>query len=259
MIVNAQKIIAIGGGEIGRPKEDGKGFYPVETTPIDAEILRLTNKKAATLLFIPTASNDSRDYFEVVRKHFLKVGFASVDVIYLLDSTLTTAQIKEAILSHDAIYVGGGNTLRMMTAWRRLGVGMMLKQALHKGIVLSGVSAGSNCWFTKGISDLKSTTSTKDKLMNVTGLGFIDAVLCPHYDAEPYRQSDIKSKMMRSAKVAVCLDNCTALEVFGSEYRIIKSKATAQARRVYWKDGKYYDEILDVSDEFKSIDSLLTK
>lgn len=29
------KIIAIGGGEIGRPKEDGKGNYPIETAHID--------------------------------------------------------------------------------------------------------------------------------------------------------------------------------------------------------------------------------
>lgn len=32
------KIVAIGDGEIGRPKEGG-GFYPIETTAIDKEII----------------------------------------------------------------------------------------------------------------------------------------------------------------------------------------------------------------------------
>ena len=38
------KIIALGGGEIGRPHEKG-GFYPIETTSIDREIIAQTGKK----------------------------------------------------------------------------------------------------------------------------------------------------------------------------------------------------------------------
>ena len=66
------KIIAIGGGEIGRPKEDGSGYYPVETSVIDEKILKLTGKNNPTLLFIPTASNDSAEYYDIVKKHFIK-------------------------------------------------------------------------------------------------------------------------------------------------------------------------------------------
>ena len=42
------KIIAIGGGEMGRPKEGG-GNYPVETTIIDKEIVKLTGKQSPKL------------------------------------------------------------------------------------------------------------------------------------------------------------------------------------------------------------------
>lgn len=38
------KIIAIGGGEIGRPHEDG-GSYPIETKSIDREIIKQTERK----------------------------------------------------------------------------------------------------------------------------------------------------------------------------------------------------------------------
>lgn len=259
MTTRLRKIIAIGGGEIGRPKEDGNGNYPVETAPIDKEILRLTNSKTATLLFIPTASNDSRYYFDTVKKHFLKIGFATVNVLYLSDRSLTMTQIEEAILSHDAVYVGGGDTLKMMTIWRKLGVDKILGQALDMGIVLSGLSAGSICWFSQGNSDARRFTDDNEKLIKVTGLGFIDALHCPHYDIEPHRQSDIKIKLMNSDKVAICLDNCVALEVVGYTYRIIKSKPTARAHKTYWKNSKYYVEEIEANDSFASIDSLLTK
>ena len=59
-----KKIIALGGGEIGRP-----GF-PVETTKIDREIIKLTGKRKPKLLFLPTASSDSELYVNVVKKHF---------------------------------------------------------------------------------------------------------------------------------------------------------------------------------------------
>jgi len=63
------KIIAIGGGEIGRPREEG-GFYPVETIQIDQEIIGQSRKKNPKLLFLPTASCDSEGYIKCAQKHF---------------------------------------------------------------------------------------------------------------------------------------------------------------------------------------------
>ncbi len=71
------KIIAIGGGEIGRPG------YPVETTKIDKEIIALSGKKIPRVLFIPTASGDSNGYTEVFNKYFGKRLGCKTDVLYL--------------------------------------------------------------------------------------------------------------------------------------------------------------------------------
>lgn len=253
------KIIAIGGGEMGRPKEDGTGYYPVETVAIDTEIFRLTNKKGPTLLFIPTASYDSQSYYELVKNHFLRIGFSSVNPLYLSDKSLTQTQIENIILSHDAIYVGGGNTLRMMTIWRRMGLDKALKMAYERGIVLSGLSAGSICWFSYGNSDSRSYSSGSDKLVKVTGLGLIDALHCPHYDIEPNRQSDLKRVMKTTSKVAIALDNCAALEVVDDTYRIIKSRPDAKARKVYWKNGKYVIEEIPTTESYKDLSELLQR
>ncbi len=253
------RIIAIGGGEIGRPKEDGSGFYPVQTTSIDKEILALTHKRNPRLLFLPTASYDSRDYSELVRKHFLALGFGSVEVLSLSDKKLTKQQIKDTIFSADAIYVGGGNTLRMMSIWKRLGVDIMLKQALDSNIVLAGLSAGSICWFNNGVSDSRKFSSNDTKLIKVTGLGFINALHCPHYDIESFRQLELKRMMKTTPGVAIALDDCSALEVIDGTYRIITSKPTARARKIYWKRGEYIVEEIARDANYKSIQELLKK
>jgi len=103
-----KKIIAIGGGEIGRPG------YPVETTKIDKEIINLTGKKNHRLLFVPTASADSELYFETVKKHFGKTLGCKTDVLYLINNDLSKKEIEQKIFGSDIIYVGGGNTLKMM-------------------------------------------------------------------------------------------------------------------------------------------------
>ena len=135
------KIVAIGGGEIGR------SGYPVETTEIDQEIIRLSGKSKPRMLFIPTASSDSESYYNVVKNHFGTSLSCKVDVLYLLVNKPSRKEIEEKILSSDIIYVGGGNTLKMMKLWRKLGVDRLLKAAYDKGTVLCGLSAGAICWF----------------------------------------------------------------------------------------------------------------
>lgn len=253
------KIVAIGGGEMGRPKEDSDGFYPVETTLIDKEILKLTGKFSPSLLFIPTASYDSPNYYGVVKEHFLDLGCSEVNVLNLSDKTLTKAQTEKLILSHDAIYVGGGNTLRMMNTWKKKGVDKMLEQAFKKDIVLSGLSAGSICWFSYGNSDSRKFTSGSDKLIKVSGLGFIDALHCPHFDVEPTRQNDLKRMMKTTPKVAIVLDNCAALEIIDDQYRIIVSKPDAKARKAYWERGEYVLQEITINKEMHNLSSLLSK
>jgi dipeptidase E len=253
------KIVAIGGGEMGRPKE-GSGFYPVETTDIDMEIVRLTNKKHPRLLFIPTASYDSEDYYNVVKKHFLSLGCSAVDVLKLSEVTLPKSKLEDFILSYDAIYIGGGNTLRLMTIWRKMGIDTILRKAYERGIVLSGLSAGSICWFSYGNSDSRKFTSGSDRLIKVSGLGLINALHCPHYDVEHFRQQDLKRMMKSTPKiVAIALDNCTALEVIDDRYRIIRTKSDAKARKTYWQNGKYVVEEIEVVDDFRDLSSLLSK
>jgi dipeptidase E len=230
----SQKIVAIGGGSIGF------GAAKAEVTPISLEIIRLTGKKNPRLLFIPTASSDDKAYIRAVQGHFGRKLGCQVDVLYLLKEKPKYSYIRSVILRTDIIYVGGGNTLLMINRWKKLGVDRVLKEARKRGKVLCGPSAGAICWFRQGNSDSRKFRNPKAKLIKVTGLGFINALACPHYDVEKDRKPELKWMMRRTAGVAIALDNCAALEVAGNRYRVIASKPKAGVYKVYWKSGKYF-------------------
>ena len=251
------KIIAIGGGEIGGAKPDGSGLFDENITSISKEILHLTGKPSPRLLFIPTASNDSDNYSTNVKKHFTKIGFSDIQSLHLIDTELTQAEIRKIVLSFDAIYVGGGNTLKMMTTWRKAGVDKVLHEARQKDIVLSGLSAGSICWFNQGSSDSRSFTSGSTQLIKVTGLGFIDAFHCPHYDTQASRRGGLKRMIKTTPGAAIALDDCAALEIVDNTYRVITSKKGAKAYKTYWKDGEYHVEEIASTKNFQDIETLL--
>ncbi|MFA7253308.1 MAG: peptidase E [Patescibacteria group bacterium] len=249
----SRKIVAIGGGEIGR------AGYSVETTTIDKEIIRLTGKKHPKLLFLPTASGDSVGYFEDIENHFGKELGCKTDVLNLIKDKPSFDQIKTIIYNSDIVYVGGGNTLRMMKIWRRLGIDEILKEAYEKGIVMSGVSAGAICWFAFGNSDSRKFKNPEAGLISVRGLGFVDALFTPHYDVEADRKPELKKMMKKKPGIAIACDNCSAIEIVDDKYRIITSKSSANAYKVYWNRGKFFEKVIEKASSFQSLSELIKK
>lgn len=233
-----KKIVAIGGGDFWRDDKNGKR-YTKETIKIDKEIIALTGKKKPNFLFIPTASSDSVSYSEKIEKYYKKLG-CGVDTLFLLRADMSHAEISKKILSADIVYVGGGNTLKMMTLWRKLGVDNIFKKAHDQGIVLSGVSAGAICWFNYGNSDSRKFTSNSSQLIKVRGLGLVDALLCPHFNTEKHRSKELK-RMMKSLRsmVSIALDDSCAMEIIDDKYKIITSEKSAKAYVSYWEKGSY--------------------
>ncbi len=235
------KIVAIGGGEIGRP-----GFE-IETEVIDKEIIKLSGKKNPKLLFIPTASGDSLGYVDVVNNYFGKRLGCHIEVLYLVENDISLDEIREKIFGSDIIYVGGGNTKKMLDIWREKNIEKILKEAFEKGIVLSGVSAGAICWFEYGCSDSVNykLDSEPESFVEIKGLGFVKGLFCPHYDVETNRKKGLKNMMKDNGDFAYALDNCCAIKIVDGNFEIIKSKNSANAYKVYWENNECYEEIID--------------
>ena len=245
------KIVAIGGGEIAER----------ETLAIDKEIVTLTGKDSPRALFIPTASSNSRGYWQSFQDIYGgELGYHT-DVLYLLGVNPDRAEFEQRILSADLVYVGGGNTLKMMRRWRRLGVDSVLEEAHRRGTVLSGLSAGCICWFSWGHSDSMSFYDPDNwQYIRVRGTGFIDALACPHFNGETasvQRIEAFKQMVLKHSDVGIAIDGNCAIEVVDDGYRVITSKDGAGAYKFLKRCGEVSLERNVQREEYEPIDTLL--
>ena len=75
--------------------------------------------------------------------------------------------MREFVLDKDIFYVGGGNTRNLMVLWKEWSLDQYLLDAWNNGAIMAGLSAGSICWFEKGLTD-----SVTGKLLPLDCLGF---------------------------------------------------------------------------------------
>lgn len=241
-------IVAIGGGEL----------KDLETLDIDKVIVGLCGKKNPQALFIPTASDDAENYYDVFCNVYANKLGCSTDVLYLIKEKPTDKEIREKIFGADIIYVGGGNTLKMMEIWRENNLDKYLREAWEKDIVLAGLSAGSICWFKYGHSDSEYFANIDNwSYIKVDGLGFIDAFHCPHFD-ENTREEDFMKMLESYDNInGIALDNNSALIVVDDKYRVITSSERANAYKLYRKNGGIVKEVIEEEVRFNDLDMLI--
>ena len=99
-----KQIIAIGGGGFGR--NPGQGI-------IEKYILEQSNKTKPNVCFIPTATGDNEAYKVNYYATFSKMNCSPVH----LDFFKRTPDLEELIASQDIIFVGGGNTKSIYSAF----------------------------------------------------------------------------------------------------------------------------------------------
>lgn len=161
-------IVAIGGMRKGI---EDIGF-------ICKKIIEQSKKANPQLLYVPTANNDHKGYSEYMVKFFEDNFKCKVDTLWLVNQHINLEEIKEKILKSDIVFVEGGNLLKLLEVWEKNGINNILKQAYENGTIMSGISAGANCWFEQAFSD----SVQGQEFGFVKGLGFVKGCVCPHYN-----------------------------------------------------------------------------
>lgn len=225
------------------------------TTPIDRMIVQASGKKHPRALFIPTASGDSERYIAVFTEVYTSLG-ATVEVLRLWGETPSRKQIAAAVSRADLIYVGGGNTLRMLKWWKKHGVDRELHKAHKRGVVLCGLSAGAICWCAYGNSDSWKYSNPKAPYIRIKALGVVPVLLCPHADTEKGRRASLKSIMRRTPGAGVAVDELCAFWVDGNRWKVVSLAKKAQVRRCLWRKGKYIDEPLPADGTLRPLTAL---
>jgi dipeptidase E len=89
------------------------------------------------VLFIPYALYDRDAYAATARERFEKMGYG-------LQSIHLTANAQRAVNEAEAIFIGGGNTFRLLKALYDADILKTIRQRVAEGMPYIGSSAGSN-------------------------------------------------------------------------------------------------------------------
>jgi dipeptidase E len=164
-------ILALGGG----------GFTSRPGDPaLDALVVELTGRVAPRILFLPTASGDAAAQAVAFHATFAHRA-AHATVLALFRRHGDVRPLREIVLEHDVVYVGGGSLRNLLAIWRAHGLDDVLREAWEAGVVLAGLSAGAMCWFEGGV------TRSGGPPEPIDGLGLLPGSLSVHADGEPER------------------------------------------------------------------------
>ncbi|KHE67037.1 Type 1 glutamine amidotransferase-like domain-containing protein [Halobacillus sp. BBL2006] len=226
-----KQIIAMGGG----------GFSMEPDNPVlDQYILNQVATKDPKICFIPTASGDSDVYIERFYNYFDKQP-CTPDHLSLFKPK--TRDLKAFVFAQDILYVGGGSTKNMLALWNEWGLVDIIREALEKGVLLAGISAGAICWFEEGLTD-----SYGDELEPLRCLGFLSGSCCPHYDGEENRRpSYLHNIESGNMQAGYALDDGAALHFIDGEiHKVITSRPHAKAYYVQVKNKLIKESELNI-------------
>lgn len=226
-------IVAAGGWSFGMAPDD---------PALNQYILDLAGASRPHVCFVPTASGDSQDYIIGFYSAFTRLACAPTHLT-LFNPGPPTADLRSLILEQNVIVVGGGNTKNLLALWREWGLDAIFREAWERGIVLSGVSAGSICWFEHAITD-----SIPGPLTPLACLGFLQGSNCPHYDSEAERRPTFQRLILEGRiPSGYAAEDGVALHFAGERLeRVVSARPEPRAFRVE-KSGETVTETpLDV-------------
>ena len=250
-----KRIIACGGfsGKYSSLDKNSPEFYRV-----DDYIFNQQPEKKQNLLFVPTAGADGADVVSERRKYYESNYNCEFDALLLIDK-LERQKAQARIEKADIIYVNGGNTLFMVKLWRKLGVDKILEAAYNRGVLISGVSAGANCWHRYANSNAKKAKNPAAPLMRVSCLGWKPFLFCPHYLGEDYRRAGLKAMLKNHGAVALGVDDDTAIEYCNDDWRLIFNGAEGRAWKCFWQGNVYFETRLPFDGKFRPLCELTRK
>jgi dipeptidase E len=123
------------------------------------------------VLFIPYALHDHDKYLQTTIERGLHADYELVGIHH-------AASPRDAIFHAEAIYVGGGNTFRLLDALYRFDLLDVIRERVHAGVPYVGISAGSNvaCPTIKTTNDMPIVQPP-----TLAALGLVPFQLNAHY------------------------------------------------------------------------------
>ncbi|MCB0877000.1 MAG: peptidase E [Solirubrobacterales bacterium] len=223
-----RQIVAFGGG----------GFSMEAGNPLlDEYVLGLARarRERPRVCFLPTASGDADHYIVRFYRAFGGEG-CEPSHVSLFRRDRGAADLREHLLAQDLIYVGGGSVISMLGTWRAHGIDELLAEAWRRGVILCGLSAGSLCWYSEGV------TSFHGEVLRVRGLGLLPWSNCVHYGSKQGPREPYHRMLRRGMCPGYAAEDGTALHFRGS--RMVAAVASRSEARA-WCVGDGGDRVIE--------------
>ena len=228
------QIVAFGGGGFSMERD---------SSLLDDYVLALTGAIRPRVCFLPTASGDADHYIVRFYRRFAAACDASHVSLFRRDQGVDGVEddLESHLLAQDLVYVGGGNVVSMLGAWRAHNIDAILRKAWRRGIVLCGPSAGSLCWFQQALSAFHGAPRC------VRGLGFLPYSNCVHYDAEPARRAEYRRFVADGMLGGFAAEDGVALHFRETHFaRAVSSRPDACAYSIECASGEVLEQRLEV-------------
>ena len=211
-----KKMVLIGGGDIGR------GNTAYETKEIDEEIVKMTNIDKPNFLFIGLASSFSDSYYDTIKKIYKNLG---CETVYLKKNNIINNPdiVNDKISNADIMYIGGGDSIKLINEIKEYKLDILLKEAYKKGTILVGISAGAILLSKEGFSDSLILRNESNKHSFVEGINLNNLIISPHYNSSIEKTNELKEQV--ASRKVYGLENCTALKIEDDKISIIKSNS----------------------------------
>jgi dipeptidase E len=225
----------------GRIVACGGAVFVDEALPLRQFILSLGRQPNPRVCFLPTATGDHPD--AITRFYRIAAGLDCRPSDLALFNR-TVEDVDAFLAEQDVIWVAGGNTANALAVWRVHGVDVALRRAWEEGCVMTGASAGMNCWFEASVTDSFSL-SRLEGLRD--GLGWLEGSACPHYDAEEMRRPVYRELVAGGFPAGVAAEDGVGLVFEGTELlEAVSWRPDGAAWRVTASGGTVSEERLAV-------------
>ncbi|WP_335979504.1 MULTISPECIES: peptidase E [Streptomycetaceae] len=178
------------------------------------------------VMYVGTAIGDA-EHFTARAVEAGRVAGFDVTPLHLFPMP-NVADIEGEVLAQDVVWVMGGSVVNLLAVWRAHGVDAVMRRAWESGVVLSGVSAGSICWFRGGTTD-----SYGPRLRPVTdALGLLPYGNGVHYDSDAGRRPLVHRLVADGTLPAAhCTDDGVGLVYRGTE--LVEAVAEVPGKGAY--------------------------
>jgi len=132
----------------------------------------------------------------------------------------TKTELRKILKNKNIIFVAGGNTFYLLKAVRESGFDVVVKEALKRGSVYAGSSAGSYiCCPTIEVTTWKHGDSNLCGLKNLKAMNLVPFLIKAHY--EPKHKKDIQKGIASTKYPVKILTDKQALFVDGKDVWLV--------------------------------------